>query len=458
MANTVRIKRRVSGNIGAPSALKNAELAMNEVDGVIYYGKGDDGNGNATSVIAVAGSGAYVDKSSDQSIGGTKTFTSDIAGSITGNSATATKLATSRTISVSSDVTGSASFDGTANASITATLASSGVVAGTYTKLTVDAKGRATTGATASISDLSVPTADVSWDSKKLTNLADPTAAQDGATKAYVDSIAQGLDPKGSVKAASTANIATLSGAMTIDGIALVTGDRILVKDQTAKSANGIYVIASGAWTRATDSNTWDKLISAYVFVEEGTTNADNGYLCTIDQGGTLGTTDVTFVQFSGAGQITAGAGLTKTGNQIDVGTASSSRIVVNADNVDLATTGVGASTYKSVTVDVYGRVTAGTNPTTLAGYGITDAQAKDNTLTALAGVTTVADKMIYATASDTFTTCTITSYGRSLIDDADAGSARGTLGLGTLATQAANNVAITGGSIDNITIDGGTF
>jgi hypothetical protein len=84
--------------------------------------------------------------------------------------------------------------------------------------------------------------------------------------------------------------------------------------------------------------------------------------------------TAVTWVQFSGAGQITAGAGLTKTGNTLNVGTASASRIVVNADDIDLATTGVAANTYKSVTVDAYGRVTGGTNPTTLAGYGIVDA------------------------------------------------------------------------------------
>jgi hypothetical protein len=98
------------------------------------------------------------------------------------------------------------------------------------------------------------------------------------------------------------------------------------------------------------------------------------GFLCTVDLGGTLGTTSITFVQFSGAGQVSAGAGLTRTGNTLDVVTASSARIVVNADSIDLATTGVGAGTYRSVTVDTYGRVTGGTNPTTLSGYGITDA------------------------------------------------------------------------------------
>jgi hypothetical protein len=114
-------------------------------------------------------------------------------------------------------------------------------------------------------------------------------------------------------------------------------------------------------------------LVAAFTFIEKGTTQANNGYISTITAGGTLGTTAVTFAQFSGAGQITAGAGLTKTGNTIDVGTASSSRIVVNSDNIDLAASGVTAGTYKSVTADAYGRITAGTNPTTLSGFGITD-------------------------------------------------------------------------------------
>lgn len=398
MANTVRIKRRVSGNVGAPTGLKNAELAMNEVDGVLYYGKGDDGAGNATSVIAVAGTGGFVDLGSSQTISGAKTFSSTIGGSVSGNAATAdsaVKLSTSRTISISGDGSASGSFDGTANLALSLTLGSV-VTAGTYYKVTVDAKGRVTSGQgsllaadiptltaskisdfdtqvrTSRLDQMAAPTASVAMNSQRITGVSDPSAAQDAATKAYVDSVAQGLNPKQSVKAATTTNLAALSGAMTVDGISLVAGDRVLVKDQTTASANGLYVVASGSWTRATDADAWAELVSAYVFVEQGSTNADNGFLCTVDTG-TLGTTSVTFVQFSGAGQITAGAGLTKTGNQLDIATASSARIVINADSIDLATAGT-AGTYKSVTTDAYGRVTAGSNPTTLSGYGITDA------------------------------------------------------------------------------------
>ena len=224
----------------------------------------------------------------------------------------------------------------------------------------------------------------IAMNTSKITGMGDPTSAQDAATKNYVDNTAQGLDAKASCVAATTANI-TLSAPQTIDGVSVLTGDRVLVKDQTSPAENGIYVAAAGTWSRSTDADTWVELTSAFTFVEAGTVNADNGFVCTINPGGTLGSTAVTWVQFSGAGQITAGAGLTKTGNTLDVGTASSSRIVVNSNDIDLATTGVGASTYQSVTVDTYGRITAGTNPTTLAGYNISDAYTQTQVNNALA-------------------------------------------------------------------------
>ncbi len=199
------------------------------------------------------------------------------------------------------------------------------------------------------------------------------------ATTAFVgtavDAARSGLDVKASVRAATTANI-TLSATQTVDGVALVAGDRVLVKNQTTASTNGLYVVAAGAWTRATDADTAAEINPGmFTFVEEGTTQADSGWVLSTDGAITLGTTALAFVQFSGAGQITAGAGLTKTGNTLDVGTVSTARIVVNADNIDLATVGT-AGTYRSVTTDAYGRVTAGTNPTTFAGHGISDTSA----------------------------------------------------------------------------------
>ena len=207
---------------------------------------------------------------------------------------------------------------------------------------------------TNTLDSLAAPVASVSMNSQLLTDVLDPVNDQDAATKIYVDTVAQGLDAKDAARAATTANL-TLSGTQTVDGVSLVAGDRILVKNQTTQSENGIYDVAAGAWTRSSDADTWDALVSAFIFVSEGTDNADNGYVMTADAGGTIGVTAVTWSQFSGAGQITAGAGLTKNGNVIDaVGTAN--RILVNADDIDISPNYVGQASITTL-----GTVTTGT-------------------------------------------------------------------------------------------------
>jgi hypothetical protein len=221
------------------------------------------------------------------------------------------------------------------------------------------------------LDQFAAPTASVGLNSQKIINLLDPTNAQDAATKAYVDASRQGLDVKDSVKAASTANV-SLTGAQTIDTVSLVAGDRVLLKNQTAGAENGIWVVAAGAWARSTDADTAVKLTSgAFVFVEQGS-QSDSGWVMTTDAAITIGTTAMAWAQFSGAGQITAGAGLTKTGNTLDVATASTARIVVNADNIDLATVtasnttpAIGTTLVSGVTVDSYGRVTGVATATT---------------------------------------------------------------------------------------------
>jgi hypothetical protein len=157
------------------------------------------------------------------------------------------------------------------------------------------------------LDQMAVPTASINLNGQLITNLATPVTGTDAANKDYVDSISQGLDPKQSVKAATTiasGNI-VLNGPLNVDGISLVAGDRVLVKNQTLPEENGIYVVQTGAWTRASDTDTWAELVSAYVFVEQGTVNSDSGWLCTVDAGGTLGTTAVSWVQFSQAGTVT---------------------------------------------------------------------------------------------------------------------------------------------------------
>lgn len=339
MSNTIRIKRRASGGgAGAPTTLANAELAFNEQTNIMYYGTGTGGaGGSATSIIPVAGNGAFVDLTTNQTVAGIKTFSSTIGGSIDGNAATATALATGRTISITGDMAyTSGAFDGTGNVTGTGTLATVNSNIGTFTKITINAKGLATAGENAILNDIGSPTSAFSFNSQNITNLLDPVNAQDAATKNYVDNVAQGLDTKASCVAGTTGNI-TLSGLGTQAGgdwaSALTAGDRVLVKNQTAAADNGIYVAAAGSWARSSDMNAWSEFPSAYTFVESGTTLADTGWVCTSDAGGTLGVTAVTWAQFSGAGAYTAGTGLTLTGTVFSI-----SNTAVTAGSYGLAT------------------------------------------------------------------------------------------------------------------------
>ena len=159
--------------------------------------------------------------------------------------------------------------------------------------------------------------------------------------KAYVDAVKQALDIKDSVKVATTGNI-TLSGAQTIDDVSVTDGDRVLVKSQSVGSENGIYVVAAGAWSRADDANVSAEVTPGmFVFVEEGTDTGDNGYVLTTDAPITLGSTALTFTQFSGAGQIDAGDALSKIGNRLDV---NDDNITIEVNSDQLRIKGIAAT------------------------------------------------------------------------------------------------------------------
>lgn len=193
---------------------------------------------------------------------------------------------------------------------------------------------------TSRLDQMAAPTGSVSLNSQKITNLLTGTADSDGATVGQLNAVAQGLDYKNSVRAASTGNV-TLASAVengdTLDGVTLATGDRVLLKDQSSGAENGIYTVnASGAPTRAVDMDAASEVKGAVIGVEEGTANADTVWLNTNDGSITLGTTALTFIPFPGLGALTAGAGLTKTASTIDVGAGTG--ITVNANDVAIDT------------------------------------------------------------------------------------------------------------------------
>ena len=185
-----------------------------------------------------------------------------------------------------------------------------------------------------------------------------PSGPTDAATKTYVDNLSAGLAWKDAVRAATTANI-TLSAPQTVDGVAVIAGERVLVKNQSTASQNGIYVVAAGAWTRATDSDTDQELLNATVFVSEGTTQADTAWTMTTNLPITVNTTNLTWVQF-GAGQTyVAGGGLTLTTNTLAVGAGTG--ITVNADDVAITAAGVSNTLLATMPANTFkGNNTAG--------------------------------------------------------------------------------------------------
>ena len=298
MANTVRIKRSTGSS--APTSLANAELAHAEGSDIIFIGKGTGGaGGSATTIEKIGGKGAFFDKDT------TRTANTILAGPTSGSAAAPTFRA-----AVSDDIPSLQ-----------------------HTKISdFDAGVR-----TNRLDQMTAPTGSVSFNSQNITNVADPVNAQDAATKGFVEATAQGLDVKDSCVAATTANI-TISTALnngdTLDGVTLSTNDRVLVKDQSTPSQNGIYIVGSSP-ARADDLAAGANAAGMFTFVEQGTVNADNGFVCTSNSGSAVvGTNNLTFAQFSGAGQITAGDGLDKSGNTLSVDLKANGGLVIESTEI----------------------------------------------------------------------------------------------------------------------------
>lgn len=159
-----------------------------------------------------------------------------------------------------------------------------------------------------------------------IDNLPNAVSAQQPATKAQLDAAVQGFSWKASVRAASAGTSTTLSGLQTVDGVSLIAGDRFLEKDHSPASANGLYVVGSGAWVRATDADTAAEILSMAVLVQEGTVNDNRQYVLSTNAPITLGATALTFVQIGGGTSYTQGNGITISGNTISLDPAVAAR------------------------------------------------------------------------------------------------------------------------------------
>ena len=352
MANTIRIKRSTGSS--APSTLENAELAHAEGSDIIFIGKGTGGSGgSATTIEKIGGKGAFFDKDT------TRIANTILSGPTSGSAAAPTFRSLVIADLPSHPHTLISDFD---------------------------------TGVrTNRLDQMAAPTGSVSLNSQTITNLADPVNTQDAATRGFVEATSQGLDVKDSCKAATTGNI-TISTALnngdTLDGVTLATNDRVLVKDQATASQNGIYIVGSSP-ARASDLAAGSDAAGMFTFVEQGTVNADNGFVCTSNKGSAVtGTNNLTFAQFSGAGQITAGDGLDKSGNTLSVDLKANGGLIIES-------TEIAVNLSASNITGTLGIIDGGTGATsasaarTALGLAIgTNVQAFDQQLSDVAGLT----------------------------------------------------------------------
>ena len=574
MSNTIRIKRRASGLSGAPSSLKNAELAFNEVDNVLYYGTGTDVNGDANTVISIGGTGAFADLSSTQTITGAKTFSGSIA---LGSSATAatksqsdnsTSVATTAyvdtaiagvggTLTVAADSgvadtvtvgTDTLTFAGdtgitttVSNNQISIDLDDTAVTAASYgtasavSTFTVDGQGRLTaasdtaiqiattavtglqeyiedtassmiTGATHSgiattyddatgtlalnVDDFTLTLAGDLSGSATVTNLADATltatiapnsvALGTDTTGNYMSDVSAGTGisvshtaGEGSTATITNSGVTSISGTTNKIDVSASTGAVTVTLPDSVSLTQDLTVGRNLTVTGDLTVNGNTLTVNASTLVVEDKNivlaNTASPSDASADGGGLtiLGTTNHTFNWINATDawtssehmDIASGKEYRINGTKVlDSGSLGTGITASSLTSLGTISTGVWEGTAVGVAYGGTGATTASTARNNLGLAIGTDVQAYSGDLAAIAGLTSAADRLPYYTGSGTAGLATFTAFARSLVDDADAATARTTLGLGTMATQAASSVSITGGSIDGVTFDGGTF
>jgi hypothetical protein len=418
MANTLRIKRRSSSGAAGVDGLtlENAELAFNEADNTLYYGKGSAGaGGTATNIIAIAGYGAYATLGTDQTITGNKTFSGTVVvATPTANAHPTTKLYVDQAIS------------GVATAFT--------VAANTGSNLTITSGSDTLTV----VGGTGITTAASATDTVTITNTG--VISLTGTSNEIAVSASNGAVTLSLPSNVTISNNLVVTGDLTVQGntttlntATLVVEDKNIVLSNVASPTDST---ADGAGI--TILGTTNKTLN-WVDATDAWTSSENLNIAT---GKVFQVNGVTVLSATGLGSSVVSSSLTSVGTIVTG--------VWNGSTIAIANGGTGSTTASDAR--------------TALGLAIgTDVQAYDAELAALAGLTSAADKLPYFTGSGTASLATLTTFGRSLIDDADAATSRTTLGLGTIAVQNANNVTITGGAvsnitIDNVTIDGGTF
>lgn len=477
MANVLKIKSRQTGAAGAPSSLDRAELAYDELGEVIYIGHGT-GTDATRSKNAIGGVGAFVDKGTAQTITGAKTMSSS-SNAFTGDGSALTNLnatqlltgtvpvgrldsATTTTegiVELATDAetnTGTNATRAVTPAGLTAWTGDTNLVTvGTITNGTWSGT-KLVAGKVPNLEDLTVGGHIGLGNNYRITGLGAPVAPNDAARKTDVDAAVQGLDVRDSVRVISVSDIpnptSTQSSAFTVDDETLAAGDRILLQNQSPSSENGIYEVtyASSSWSMSRSADLFadaDCSPNMFFFVEEGTSYADTGWVCTTN--GTVTTANLVFAQFSGTGTYAGGSGIDLTGTTF---------------TADLKTNGGLTIESGKIAVNLEASSITGTLPITEGGTGATsdsaartslgvaigsDVQAYDAGLADIAGLTPTNNEFIVGNGSN--------------FDMETPSQARTSLGLGTMATQASTAVSITGGTItmnssQAVTIDCGTF
>ena len=428
MSNTIRIKKRsASGSAGAPSSLSPSEIAFNENDLKLYYGFGDNGSTppSASSIITIGGTGAFFDKSTSQTANRVLAAPNGSNGAPTFRALVAADIPTLTATKVSD-------FDDQVRTNRVDQLAS---------------PTNPVTGVT--------PTADVHF-----------------ATKGYVDGVSQGLDIKEAVKVATTANI-TLSGTQTIDGVAVSADERVLVKNQSTATENGLYLCKASTWARTDDLAVGDDASSVFVFVDQGTVNADNGFVCSTNKGSAVvGTNNLAFTQFSGAGQVSAGNGLDKSGNTLSLDLKANGGLVIESTELALDLAASSITGTLAVSDGGTGATSASAARTALGLVIGTDVEPHSNKLTELATMNqTTANALADLLAAEVqiLDGATVTTSEFNTVCDGDTSATSTTLATadrmvvndaGTMKQVAFSDLVtfLEDGSTSGLEIDGGTF